>query len=97
MGRIVALVMAMLLWSLPVMAETYTWTDKDGTVNYTDDYYSVPKAYRKNVRKLGDVDAAPAPAEVVRARKPILRQPCRTHREPQRCNPTASCTAGKRP
>lgn len=63
MKRIVALAAAMLLWSLPVMAETYTWTDKSGTVNYSDDYYSVPKQYRKNVRKLGDMDAPQAPAD----------------------------------
>lgn len=48
------------LWSLPVMAETYTWTDKNGTVNFSDDYSSVPKQYRKKVRRLGDMDASPA-------------------------------------
>jgi hypothetical protein len=57
MKRIVALVAVMLLRSLPVMAETYTWTDNSGTVNFSDDYSSVPKEYRKNVRKLGDMDA----------------------------------------
>jgi hypothetical protein len=67
MKRIVALVAVMLLRSLPVMAETYTWTDKSGTVNFSDDYYSVPKEYRKNVRKLGDMDASPAPADAGRS------------------------------
>lgn len=62
MKRIVALVAVMLLRSLPVMAETYTWTDNSGTVNFSDDYSSVPKEYRKKVRKLGDMDAPPAPA-----------------------------------
>jgi len=63
MKRIAALVAVMLLRSLPIMAETYTWTDKSGTVNFSDDYSSVPKQYRKKVRKLGDMDAAPAPAD----------------------------------
>jgi hypothetical protein len=69
MKRIVALVAVMLLRSLPVMAETYTWTDKSGTVNFSDDYYSVPKEYRKKVRKLGDMDASPAPAESGKSRE----------------------------
>jgi len=60
MKRIVSLVAVMLFWSLSAMAETYTWTDKNGTVNFSDDYYSVPKQYRKKVRKLGDMNAAPA-------------------------------------
>ena len=63
MKLIVALVAVMLLRSLPVMAETYTWTDNSGTVNFSDDYSSVPKKYRKTVRKLGDMDATPAPAD----------------------------------
>ncbi|WP_191965755.1 DUF4124 domain-containing protein [Oryzomonas sagensis] len=60
MKRIVTVVAVMLLWSLPAMAETYSWTDKSGTVNFSDDYYSVPKQYRKKVRRLGDIDAQPA-------------------------------------
>lgn len=63
MKRIVSVLALMLLWSLPVMAETYTWTDKSGTVNFSDDYYSVPKQYRKKVRRLGDIDVTPAPAD----------------------------------
>lgn len=51
---------ALLLFALPVMAETYKWVDKKGTVNFTDDYYSIPQKYRKKARLLGDVDAAPA-------------------------------------
>jgi len=63
MQRIVAVLGVVLLWSLPVMAETYTWTDKSGTVNFSDDYSSVPKQYRKKVRRLGDMGAAPAAAD----------------------------------
>ncbi|KAA0887993.1 DUF4124 domain-containing protein [Oryzomonas rubra] len=57
MKRIVVVLAVMLLWSLPAMAETYTWTDKNGTVNFSDNYYSVPKQYRKKVHRLGDIDA----------------------------------------
>jgi hypothetical protein len=67
MKRIVALVAVILLGSLPVMAETYTWTDKSGTVNFSDDYSSVPKQYRKHARRLGDMDVTPAPADAGRS------------------------------
>jgi hypothetical protein len=68
MKRILALGAAvMLLRSLPAMAETYTWTDKSGTVNFSDDYSSVPKEYRKKVHKLGDIDAQPVPADTGRS------------------------------
>ncbi|WP_168205983.1 DUF4124 domain-containing protein [Geobacter sp. FeAm09] len=63
MKRIVTVVAVTLLWSLPAMAETYSWTDRSGTVNFSDDYYSVPKQYRKKVRRLGDIDAQPAAAD----------------------------------
>lgn len=67
MKRIVLVLAAMLLWSLPAMAETYTWTDKSGTVNFSDNYYSVPKQYRKKVRRLGDIDAPPPAADAGKA------------------------------
>jgi hypothetical protein len=82
MKRIVALVAVMLLRSLPIMAETYTWTDKSGTVNFSDDYSSVPKAYRKNVRKLGDLDAPPAPADAVKNREWPSAQPATSRTDP---------------
>jgi len=41
----------------PVKAETYTWTDKSGTVHFTEDYSSIPKAYRKKVGRRGDMGA----------------------------------------
>jgi hypothetical protein len=76
MKRIVALVAAVvLLRSLPVMAETYTWTDNSGTVNFSDDYSSVPKEYRKKVRKLGDIDAPQAPADAGKSGEEQPAQP----------------------
>lgn len=44
-------------------AETYSWIDEHGTYNYSDDYNSVPKKYRKNVGRRGDDGAAKTPAE----------------------------------
>jgi len=75
MKRIVSLVGVMLFWSLPVLAETYTWTDRNGTVNFSDDYSSIPKQYRKKVRKLGDIDAAPAPAGTGKPSAPAAAGP----------------------
>ncbi|GFE60920.1 DUF4124 domain-containing protein [Geobacter sp. AOG2] len=66
MKRIISVLALTLLWSLPVKAETYTWTDKSGTVNFSDDYSSIPKQYRRKVRKLGDMDAAPAAADTAK-------------------------------
>ncbi len=38
-----------------VGAETYTWVDSSGTVNFTEDISQVPKKYLKKVRVRGDV------------------------------------------
>jgi chromosome segregation ATPase len=40
-----------------VSAETYSWTDGSGTMNFTEDYSRIPKKYRKKARVLGSVDA----------------------------------------
>ncbi len=41
-------------------AETYTWTDGQGTVHFTEDLGMVPRKIRKNVRRLNDVESPPA-------------------------------------
>lgn len=41
-----------------VAAETYTWVDGSGTVNFTEDISQVPKKYLKKVRVRGDVTPA---------------------------------------
>lgn len=44
-------------------ADTYTWTDEQSIVHYTDDPELVPKLYRAKIRKLDDyVPSQPAPA-----------------------------------
>ena len=41
-----------------VGAETYTWVDSRGTVNFTEDISQVPKKYLKKVRVRGDMSPA---------------------------------------
>lgn len=36
-------------------AETYTWVDEQGTVNFTEDFSQVPKKYRKKAQIRGDM------------------------------------------
>lgn len=57
-GIIVAL---LLLLAVPVWAVTYTWVDDQGTVNFSEDYGSIPPKYRKKAKVLGaEEEAAPA-------------------------------------
>lgn len=51
---------AVLLWALPLMAETYSWVDESGTVNFTEEYSRIPARYRKKVNKRGDMGGRPA-------------------------------------
>ena len=41
-------------------AETYTWTDKQGTAHFTEDLGQVPKNIRKTARKLEDIEPSTA-------------------------------------
>lgn len=59
-----ALVLILLLVMQPVMAETYKWVDKRGTVSYTDDLSNVPEKYRSKVEIVGG--NAIAPTEVIK-------------------------------
>lgn len=91
MKRIVSLVGVMLFWSLPVLAETYTWTDRSGTVNFSDDYSSIPKQYRKKVRKLGDMGGAPASADTGKPSAPAAAAP-----DTAGANPAGGSYGGKK-
>jgi ABC-type phosphate transport system auxiliary subunit len=44
-----------LLLAAPLHAETYSWVDDSGTYNFTEDYSSVPKKYRKKVKRREDI------------------------------------------
>jgi hypothetical protein len=62
--KVVYFVGVALMLAIQAGAETYTWTDDNGTFNFTDDMSLVPQKYRKNVRKRGDVDVqAPVPVQ----------------------------------
>ena len=50
-----------LLLAVPLMAETYSWVDGQGTVNFTDDYSQIPRQYRNKAKRLESVDVAPSP------------------------------------
>lgn len=42
------------------LAETYTWTDEQGTVHFTEDPGTVPRKMRNKVRSLDDTVSPPA-------------------------------------
>jgi len=54
-----------LLLATPLHAETYSWVDDSGTYNYTEDYSSVPKKYRKNVKRREDLPRDVMPQDPV--------------------------------
>ena len=39
----------------PAAAETYQWTDKDGTVGFTDSLEKVPPQYRQSAKRLEEI------------------------------------------
>ena len=51
------LLVMLLLFSVPVFAETYKWIDDRGTVNFSENLGSVPKKYRKRVKIIGGDEA----------------------------------------
>lgn len=57
------LLLALLLISgNSLLAETYSWKDKAGTVHYTDDPGQVPSQYRRQLRSLEDAEPTAEPA-----------------------------------
>ena len=57
------LVMMLLLYPMSAAAETYQWTDEQGTVNFTEDLGRVPKKFRKKAKRLGDDSGVPQVSE----------------------------------
>ena len=41
----------MLALAVPLCAETYSWEDDEGTLNFTEDYSRIPSKYRKKVQR----------------------------------------------
>ena len=63
MLKLICILAGVLVWTTPLMAETYSWIDENGTYNFTEDYSRVPKNYRNRVNKRGDMGASPASKE----------------------------------
>lgn len=64
MSRIsLVLIGLVVLFATSALAETYTWVDSSGTVNFSDDLSQVPRKYRKKAKIRGDM-GPDMPAEV---------------------------------
>lgn len=57
--KLICVLAGVLLWTTPLLAETYSWIDESGTYNFTEDYSRVPKKYRSKADKRDDAGAAP--------------------------------------
>ncbi len=73
--RWVIIIVVFFLSAVSLQAETYTWIDDSGTVNFADDLSLVPARYRSKARVSGFNDeaaSAPVPAVTVPAgAKPV--------------------------
>ncbi len=47
--KMLLLIAVAVLSAAPVLADTYSWTDASGTMNFTEDYSQIPKQYRKKI------------------------------------------------
>lgn len=59
MMKLIYFLCGILVWTTPLMAETYSWVDESGTYNFTEDYARVPKKYRGKLDRRGDMGATP--------------------------------------
>lgn len=71
-GTIFAFILAVSFSS--ASAETYTWTDDQGTIHFTEDLGTVPQKIRKKVLRMEELNSAPeekssSPAPAVNAPK----------------------------
>lgn len=71
--KLILLVAVAVLTAAPVLAETYSWTDDSGTMNFTEDYSQVPKKYRKKIEIRGKVDNKPSAAETPAVAKDAVK------------------------
>lgn len=46
-----------------LFAETYTWIDAQGTVNFTENYSNIPEKYRKKVRMRENIEYGKPPTQ----------------------------------
>jgi hypothetical protein len=74
--KVLLVFVGIMVWVAPLMAETYSWVDQNGTWNFTEDYSRVPKKYRKNVNMRGDAVSEPVYKEPSReVPGPVDREP----------------------
>ena len=66
--KTVVILIALVLFAVPVFADTYEWEDSQGTVNFADDLGKVPKQYRKKVKIVGEEE--PLPQEETEGKEP---------------------------
>lgn len=53
--------------AFPLLAETFTWTDENGTTNFTEDYSNIPPKYRNKVHKREEIEYDKPPAQSVKS------------------------------
>ena len=51
-------ILIILFIASPVWATTYKWVDEKGTINFTQDYDSIPEKYRDQVKEIPDKPSA---------------------------------------
>ena len=67
-------VIIMAFFAVPALAETYTWKDDQGTVNFADDLGKVPKKYRKKAKIVGEEEPAPAEVQEEKEKPAVQKQ-----------------------
>lgn len=71
--KLILLIAVAVLSAVPVLAETYSWTDNSGTMNFTEDYSQVPKQYRKKIEIRRNGDNKPSSAETPAVAKGVAK------------------------
>ena len=56
MQNILVLILVSMCVAAPLFAETYSWTDENGTMNFTENYSSIPLKYRKKTLKREEIE-----------------------------------------
>lgn len=72
---------ALFVLTTQVSAETYSWVDDNGTYNFSEDFSSVPKKFRKKVKRLGDAGGgtvAPSSASTEKKSDVVLAAPVKS-------------------
>lgn len=71
--KIFTVIFTVLFCASPLMAQTYTWTDEKGTVNFADELSQVPRKYRSKVKLRSDEPDTVKPEPVVAKEAPAAK------------------------